>query len=758
VTLPQLPTPHGLALALCVGLAAGNVARLPHLLAVGLVAATAGAAAGLPAGARAAAIALALLAGGWWWSTTRLDALDRSALAAHVGESGWARVVVTGPARRGSFALRVPATLEHLGRLDVHEPVLLELPPGRAPPQGSRLELAARVALPRAAEHGFDERAWLRRKGVHVVLHGGRWRAVGRRGGLAGIADRLHLRLARTIAPGLDGERRAVVSGIVLGEEEGLSNELRDRFRASGLYHLLAVSGQNVAFLALGVVLLAQVAGIGRRPAEVGVLAVIVAYVLAVGWQPSVVRAGVAGGLASLAWLAARPRDRWYFLLVGAGLLLAWNPYTLQEPGFQLSFAAVCAIFMAAARLEGRLEGYPIYPKLREVVAISLACGVATAPIVWLQFGAVPLYTVPANALAFPVVSPLLGLGLASAALSPVLPGLALAVAWVNGWLAAYLAACARVVGGLPHAQITSWSGLALVAALPALALIAARVRDRERRLVLVLAALVLAAGAGWRLLPRAALPPPPTGVRITFLDVGQGDSVLVQTASAAVLVDEGPPEAKVASQLRALGVRRLSLLVLTHPQRDHVGGAADVLKQVRVDSVLDPRLPFASPYEAAAMREAGRHRIPVIVARAGRGYRLGRLRIQVVWPDGPGPRGEDPNQHATVLLVSFGELDALLTADAEADVTTRLRLPPVEVLKVAHHGSADRLLPELLRRVHPRIAVISVGQNNDYGHPTPSTLATLAQAPGLDVYRTDLDGRVTVHSDGRRLRVSTGR
>jgi competence protein ComEC len=757
VTGPRLPVPHALALTLCLGLAAGNAVRLPHELGVVTVVVLGGVAAGTPSPARIAVLACALVAAGWWWSTVRLDALDRSVLVTHVGESGWSRAVVTGPARRGSFALRVPAKLEGFGRLRVRESILLELPLGRAPPQGARVELVTRIALPRPPSNGFDERSWLRRQGVHVVAHGGRWRRVGRRGGLPGVADRLHLRLARTIAPGLTGERRGVVAGIVLGEDEGLSPELRDRFRASGLYHLLAVSGQNVAFLALGVLLLARLVGIGRRPAEVAVLAVIAAYVLAVGWQPSVVRAGVAGWLASLAWLSARPRDRWYFLLVGAIVLLAWNPYSLLEPGFQLSFAAVCAIFLASERLQRRLEGYPLHRALREVVAVSFACGLATAPIVWLQFGAIPLYTVPANALAFPVVSPLLGLGLATALLAPILPGAAVGIAWANGWLAAYLAGCARVVGGLPHAQITSWAGLALLAAIPAFALALGRVRARERRAVIVLVSVAaITVGAAWRLAPRPA-PPPLHGVRVTFLDVGQGDSALVQTASAAVLVDEGPPEARVARQLARLGVRRLSLVVLTHPQRDHVGGAAEVLAGLDVDAVLDPGLQSPSPDEDAAMREARRRRVPVILARAGNAYRLGRLRIQVVWPDSAGAPGEDPNQHAVVLLVSYGELDVLLTADAEADVTTRLHLPPVEVLKVAHHGSVDTLLPELLDRIRPRVAVISVGRNNDYGHPTPSTLAALARQPGLDVYRTDQDGAVTVDSDGRRLSVSKG-
>jgi predicted membrane metal-binding protein len=235
----RLPLPHLLALALCGGLAASNLMRLSVATALAAAGVVAVLALG-PRSPRAALLAAsAVLLGGWWWASVRLDALDRSVLAHQVGESGWVHAVVTGPARRGSFSLRVPAVVERFGSRVLHEAVLLELPRGRAPPQGSRLALAARIALPRAAANGFDERAWLRRRGIHVVVHGGRWRAIGRRGGLAGLGDRLHVRLAQTIAPDVHGERRAVIAGIVLGEDEGLSAELRERFQASGLYHLL---------------------------------------------------------------------------------------------------------------------------------------------------------------------------------------------------------------------------------------------------------------------------------------------------------------------------------------------------------------------------------------------------------------------------------------------------------------------------------------------------------------------------------------
>jgi competence protein ComEC len=446
--------PQLLAASLCGGLALANVVRIGMAGLALLVV--------LAAMPRTAALGGCLLLVGWWWGSVRLDALDRSALAVHVGEAGRARVVVTGPARRTRFAVRVPGVVTRYAQDSLHEPALLELGKGRAPPQGAVLSVLAVVKAPRGPRDGFDERTWLRRRGVHVVLHIDEWHAVGRRGGIGGLADTLRGQLRRSIARGLRGERAAVVEGVVLGEEGALTDELRQRFRAAGLYHLLAVSGQNVALVAGSVLVLAWVLGISRLLAELFALAAIAAYVLAVGAQPSVVRAGVAGALCSVAWLTARATDRWHLLLVGAIVLLAWNPYTLFDAGFQLSFAAVVAIFVLVPRFQRFLEGYPL-GRLRPVVAVSAACGLATAPILWLQFHSLQLLAIPANALAAPAVVPLLGLALAATTIAPFSGGAAAAIAWLNGWCAAYLAGVARLVGGLPFAQIQSTRSLVLL-------------------------------------------------------------------------------------------------------------------------------------------------------------------------------------------------------------------------------------------------------------------------------------------------------
>jgi competence protein ComEC len=435
------------------------------------LAASAGAGAALVI-AQAPAHRLALLAGllgllGWWWGSHRLDVLDRSALIPQVGRAGRAVVVVTAQPVEGQFSTRAQGEARAFGGRRVDEPVQLELNLGRAPPQGAVLDALVVVKLPPGPEHGFDERTWLRRRGVHVVLRVDEWTQIGARGGLGGLADRLRTRLARSIGRGLGGERRAVLEGIVLGDGSELSSGLRQDFQASGLYHLLAVSGQNVVLVAAGALILAWLLGVSRWIGELGALAGITAYVLAVGPQASVIRAGIAGALASLAWLSGRLRDAWQALFVGAVVLLAWNPYNLYDPGFQLSFAAVAAIFTVVPRIVRRLEGVPLPHTVRLGAAISLGCGAVTAPILWLQFGYLPILGVPANALAEPAMPILLGLAFATAGLDLVSPGAAAVVAWLNGWAAAYISLCAKAIGSVPFAEIQSWRGLVrLLAAL----------------------------------------------------------------------------------------------------------------------------------------------------------------------------------------------------------------------------------------------------------------------------------------------------
>jgi competence protein ComEC len=239
----------------------------------------------------------------------------------------------------------------------------------------------------------------------------------------------------------------------------------------------------------------------------------------------------------------------------------------------------------------------------------------------------------------------------------------------------------------------------------------------------------------------------------VTFLDVGEGDAILLQPAHApALLVDGGPPGTELSAKLRAAGVQRLGAAIVTHEQSDHAGGIEDLLGRFPVARLAYARIGSRLRREAEAAGAT-----PVRIA-AGNAFRAGRLRVEVLWPPGEllamPLAGADPNAQALVLLVRWRGFSMLLTADAEAEAVP-IDSGPVDVIKVAHHGSADAGLGALLDRLEPRLAVISVGEDNAYGHPTPATLETLA-AHRIPTLRTDLDGTVTLEVGRDAVEVGT--
>lgn len=460
-----LRLPHALAGGLCVGCAFANAARVPLLPAVVAAGVLAALALSLcDARARCAAAAVALAIAGTGWGAMRLAQLNRSVLVSRIGTVERAVVELDEPPRAGTFDQRARAVVLRWGTLRPLEPVYLELRLGRSPPQGARIALLAELRAPTGPSNGFNQATWLRRQGIHVVLRAkSSWRIVGRRGGVYGLGDAVERWLAGDSVAGLSGERRNVIEAIVLGRSSLVGKTLLPDFRASGLYHCLAVDGLKVAAIAGAVGGIVLLAGLGRVLAELGALAAVATYALAVGLHPSVVRAAIAASLGSLAWLVARQRDRWQALLVGAAVLLAWNPYSLLDAGFQLSFAAVASIFVVTPRVIRALEGYPVSRTVAQLIGVSTACGLATAPVTWIQFHQISLVTIPANVVAVPVVVEVLGLALVTAAVAPFAPPVASALAWLNGFGAWFVAACARGFGSLPGAQITSGRAAAVL-------------------------------------------------------------------------------------------------------------------------------------------------------------------------------------------------------------------------------------------------------------------------------------------------------
>jgi competence protein ComEC len=349
-------------------------------------------------------------------------------------------------------------------------------------------------------------------------------------------------------------------------------------------------------------------------------------------------------------------------------------------------------------------------------------------------------------------------LGTIAGALGQFAPALAVPVAALAALPLGYLTWLADRAAALPLAEVAVPSPgplgvLAIYVSAAAAALTWRRLPHPARRragTALVVAAVVVGAALVWRSAP----PAPPRDLTVSFLDIGQGDATLIQHGAVAVLVDTGPPEGPILDRLRAAGVRRLDLLVLTHNALDHDGAAAVVLGALPVGLVLDGE---ESTSHGSVRALAATHHVRRIASDAGQLLRVGPLELRVLWPHRApaAPRDAEPNDRATVLHVRDGTFDLLLSADAESNVVARLDLQVVEAIKVAHHGSDDPGLPGLLERLRPQAAVIEVGAHNSYGHPTPSTLVALQHVP--IVRRTDRDGTVRIVVRGGRMHVSDG-
>ena len=640
----------------------------------------------------------------------------------------------------------------------------------------------ARVRSPPDA--AFDFGAYLRRRGVAGELAIDEMKATGRRrGGVAGAVDRMRRHAEAAISAGLPSEKAALARGMVLGQDEAIDPPVRDDFRASGLGHLLAVSGQNVMLLtALALPLLAA-AGLGVAGRLAALLGLIAIYVPLAGAGPSLQRAGVMGAAGIAALATSRPTSRWYALLLAATVTLAINPRVSGDAGWQLSFAAVAGILLMAAPIRHALRALPHLAA--EGIALTVAATVATAPLMAYHFGSVPVAGLPANDAALPAVAPVMWIGMLQTALGQLADaaeparGLAAFAAGtlgtVDGPLLGYLEWVARYFAELPGGRLALpiRSPAAVVGAYAALVAaglagaIAARRLDgvagqartewralaRPARAALVVAALALIVLGAWRI---SAAPDPPSHLTVSFLDVGQGDATLIQDPKGAtVLFDAGPPEARTARLIKRLGVRKLDLVVATHASRDHHGGLKEVLERFPVGLLLDGGDGTRDPTFRAVEAEADSRGTRRIKALAGETLHAGDLTVRILSPKPrpPGPPPEDPNQRAVVAVVSEGGFDLLLAADAESDALAPLNLPNVDAMKVSHHGSADPGLPELLRRLRPEVAAIEVGAHNPYGHPAPPTLAALRKAVPA-VYRTDRDGtvRLTVNKGGTHV------
>src|SRR3954468_24514644 len=693
----------------------------------------------------ALALVAALLAGAIL-ADARLAALAPTPLTDRLGHAVSARVWLLEPARRRPFGGQTAIVRLGDERVLVRTSARVRWP---AVPVGQELAVDGVLDALRPAD------AWLRPRNVHAIVNTDRVVATGRaRGGLAGTLDGVRQRAQEALRRGVPAPESALLRGMVLGQDEALADRTRTDFQATGLTHLVAASGQNVMLLCALVFGVSALLGIGLRVRFVLALGLIALYVPLAGGGPSIQRAGVMGAAGIAAALAGRPASRWYALLLAAGATLALNPRAVEDVGWQLSFAAVIAIMVLATPVREGLRRRGLHSAAAEAVALTVAASIGTAPLIALHFDRTSVVSLPANLLAAPAVAPVMWLGMAAATVGQVSAVAAEPFAALAAYPVAFLSWLSATAARLPHASLAVAPWLVGVVCLGAGAAIVSPAARRPS------AGAVLAAAAAAVALLRAPVAPlaAPAGLRVTFLDIGQGDATLIQERRTSVLVDTGPPDGGIVARLRHAGVRRLDLLVVTHAQADHEGGAAAVIRAMPVGLLLDGRDGILEPVGLRMAAEAHRRHVPTATPEAGQTIRAGRIALRILSPPREPPEdhaGEDPNQRAIVAEARVGAFRMLLTADAESDVLSTLDLEPVDVLKVSHHGSADPGLAAVLDRLRPRVDGIEVGAHNTYGHPVPATVRTL-QAAGGAVYRTDRDGNVRLDERGGRLVVTT--
>jgi len=673
---------------------------------------------------------------------------------------------------------------------------------GSPPGFGERVSLEGRLDRPDGPRTpgGFDQAAYLGRKGVYLTVDTGPVERMGpgRLDPLRRTAVAVRIRLEGVVRAALPSREAALMSGLLFGTRSELPEDIKESFRAAGVFHLLAVSGGNVAMLVVPLLAGLQFLRLGKRAASGVAIGVVIFFVFLTGASPSVMRAGLMAVLVLLGDMLGRERDALNTLGIAALLLLVHSPALLFDLGFQLSVVATLGIMLYARRIQERLTppflrlfGPHLGTWLAGGLSVTFAAQVMVEPLSLHQFGMFSAIAPLANLLVVLVVGWLVPAGMAIVLLGAFWPPVTLLLRVGGGIGLAFLIYAVKAVATLPFASI-ELGRLPLVWVVAWYASLAILTLPRLRHAV---SARVTAFGTDWRgaavghrlavggtllglaataLTWRLALAQPADQLVVTFLDVGQGDATLIQVPGGrTLLIDAGqayPPDPRrgrpgydagaqvVVPYLQAMGVKRLDTLVLSHPDGDHVGGAPAVLRAVPVGDLwlYNPTAPERGQVEALAF--ARLNRLPVREPVEGERVQL----ASEVWlellgaPKQPfqGTRSDD-NANCIAMRLVYRRVAVLLACDLEAVAEERLAESGVELradlLKVSHHGSGHSSTGAFLDAVAPTYALISAGNGNPFGHPNQGALERIGQR-GAEIWRTDRHGTITLRTDGFSL------
>lgn len=722
--------------------AAAVAAAMAGLLALGWwvrVRSTSQVASSPSVGVLAAVVVVAVVAGG---VLLRGDTRDRGALPrlADLGGTAVLEVRVVHEPRPIATGWHVLLQVESVDGAPTRERAAATVE-GEPPVLGTRWRATASARpLP---DVGYGR--WLAQQHAVVLLDLGRTERIGDPGWIAATSEHVRARVRDAATRHLDDRAAGLLVGFVTGDTRLLPPDDEEAMRLTGLSHLTAVSGANVAIVLAGVAGLTVLVRLGARGRRRTLTVAVVWFALVTRFEPSVLRAGTMALVVLLAGARGVARDARHALAGAVLLLVLVDPLLATSLGLLLSATATAGVLVIAPLVRARLP--PWLPRrVAELLALTIGAQVAVVPLLLTSFGQVPLASVPANLIAVPFAalsSAIAFIGAALAAAVHVAPGAALL--WVAAWPA-------RVVLWAASAFADTGGQVELARPSTVTALVAACVWmvAHPRGRVARGAAVVLAGALVVTAVPMVVGAREPATFVVTAIDVGQGDAFLVEAPGARLLIDAGEGEA-AATWLRANGRRRLDLVVVTHPHLDHIGGVSEVLRQVTVDAVWLRPVPADNHGVREALEVAAGHGVPVRTPRLGEQARIGALDVEVVHPPPGRPyrwSNSEPNDTSLVVRVHHGGRRALFPGDIEAPaqadlIATSPHQLVAELLAVPHHGSRTTD-PAFLAAVSPRAAIISVGADNRYGHPAPEIVRALTDS-GVVIHRTDIDGTVRV-------------
>ncbi|HSQ32622.1 MAG TPA: DNA internalization-related competence protein ComEC/Rec2 [Gemmatimonadaceae bacterium] len=574
-----------------------------------------------------------------------------------------------------------------------------------------------------------------------------------------GILDRLRTSAGHGI-DGTFGSDAPLVRALLIADRHQLSPEVRDRFAAAGLAHILAIAGLHVGIIALFIEITLELAGVPRRRANVVTIVVVVGYVAMIGAPVPAVRSATMLTALFSSRLGQRPTSRWAIVALGAAQPIV-DPRVVLDAGYQLSVLGVLS--MISAGMLGRRLGVHRLPWLAKEVAVTLlgttVATIGSAAVVAWVFGRVSVAAPLTNLAATPLIAfaqPMIFCGMVFAPFHPI----AMVFADAAHPLLAMLDGVATTAAGISWASVpvapTAFAA-AIAGIMSAATIIACASRDWQRP------ACVAVGAAG--LLVWLPLAPSRSGqLEVHVIDVGQGDAIALRTPHAHwILIDAGRAwrggDAGRATVIPYIGRRggRLDLFVLSHPHTDHVGGAASVLHALRPSTFVDAGFPGSADAYRVSLDIARRDRVHWARAHPGDTLTIDGVSLRLLAPDSAWTASlVDPNLASVVVQVRYGEISMLFMGDAEEPEedwllerdSSALR---ADVLKVAHHGSRTSSSDQFLAAVQPRLALVSVGAGNSYGLPTPAVMHRLA-ARGAQVLRTDRLGTIVARTDGHRV------